>query len=251
MGGAIRLGMSDDLETTEAPLELVRALMNRVRRIAFRMKQRLPSYIDANDLVSAGYVGLTKALANWDADDQGGFEAYAIQRATGAILDELRANDQLTRAGRRLASELASAENRLSQELGHEPGSDEMARALHMTPLELATARVRTERLGRASLSVVGVAAPSKEEPERALQRRQRDEKLEAGMQELPERLRSVLDMACQEDLTLREIGMRLGVTEARACQLRKEAVSRLRQYCTDTILPPTRGPTPGYHIAA
>ena len=189
----------------------------------------------------------------------------ALTRDDAAILEQVARTDRDIGV-RRIAiekidtpdilAELASAETRLSQELGHEPGSDEMARALHMTPLELATARVRTERLGRASLSVVGVAAPSKEEPERALQRRQRDEKLQAGMQALPHRLRSVLDMACQEDLTLREIGVRLGVTEARACQLRKEAVSRLRRYCTDTILPPTilpptRGPTPGYHIAA
>jgi RNA polymerase sigma factor for flagellar operon FliA len=165
------------------------------------------------------------------------------------MLDELRGNDQLTRGARRLASELGCVETRLTHELGRKPESDEMARALGMSPASLMAARMRTESFDRVSLSVVDFAPNSEvgfEEPEYALDRCQRERKLKLAMDKLPERLRNILTLCC-EGLTLREIGVRLGVTEARVCQLRKEALTMLRRHCSDTVLPPA----PSYEWAA
>jgi RNA polymerase sigma factor FliA len=237
--------MSFELEANDLPDHLLQSLMTRVRRIAFRMKQRLPAHIDVNDLISAGYLGLTQALANWQGGEQGAFEAYSVRRATGAMVDELRGNDQLTRGARRLAGELLDAENRLAHSLGRKPDADEIAHALGMSQAALIAARLRTKRYDRVSLTAMDGSLPQSliaEEPEILLDRNQREKKLQAGMDQLPERLRNILTMCCDEGLTLREIGLRLGVTEARVCQLRKEAVARLRRHCQDTVFPPAIG---------
>jgi RNA polymerase sigma factor for flagellar operon FliA len=170
------------------------------------------------------------------------------------MLDELRGNDQLTRGARRLAGELVEAENRLANELGRKPEADEVANALGMSHASLIAARLRTKRYDRVSLTAMDGAVPHglmAEEPELLLDRNQREKKLQAGMDQLPERLRNILHMCCDEGLTLREIGVRLGVTEARVCQLRKEAVARLRRHCSDTVFPPAPAPVPSYEYAA
>jgi RNA polymerase sigma factor FliA len=221
---------------------IVHELIPRVRRVAHRMKRRLPSHVDVDDLIGAGLLGLAQAHAHWKGGEPGAFIAYAMQRAMGAMLDELRRTDQLTRAQRRLAARLVEAEQRLSQSLGRQPEVQELASAVGMSPSEVQTARASTARLNRVSLSATeGVVAVDTlgAGPEGALQEAQRTHKVRLALGRLPGRLRTVVDLSCTERLTLREIGQRLGVTEARVCQLRKEAVSQLRRSCSDTILPP------------
>jgi RNA polymerase sigma factor for flagellar operon FliA len=206
------------------------------------MKRRLPGHVDVDDLIGAGLLGLAQAHAHWQSGDPGAFVAYALQRAMGAMLDELRRGDQLTRAQRRLAARLFEAEHRLSQSLGRQPETQEIGNAVGMTSTEVQIARTRTTRYNRVSLSATECVIPGETdtpEPETALQEAQRTQKLRVALERLPGRLRTVVDLSCGEELTLREIGERLGVTEARVCQLRKEAVTQLRRSCSDTILPP------------
>jgi RNA polymerase sigma factor FliA len=226
----------------------VEELIPRVRRIAYRMKRRLPPHVDVDDLIGAGLLGLAQARAHWQSGDRGAFVAYAIQRAMGSMLDELRKGDQLTRSQRRLAAILFEAEQRLSHTLGRPPELQELASAVGMSPAEVHDARTRTRRRDRVSVSAsegMPTLETSRPGPEAALDQAQRARKLRVAFDQLPDRLRAVVDLSCTEQLTLREIGERLGVTEARVCQLRKEAVTQLRRSCAETILPPARGDGP------
>jgi RNA polymerase sigma factor for flagellar operon FliA len=204
--------------------------------MAGRLKQRLPPHVDLDDLIAAGNLGLAQALANGQVGEPGAFEAYALQRASGAMLDELRGNDQLTRGQRRLAKRLAQIEKGLAQQLGRQPASEEIAEALGMSAGDLAEARRRTARHDHVSISVAEThtLSHSSIRPDAMLDAVRRAEKLRGAMTQLPGRLKVVVDLSCGEELTLREIGKRLGVTEARVCQLRQEAVRRLRTSCNE-----------------
>lgn len=227
--------------TTEQPRDLT-SLCAMVRAAAFRLKRRLPAHIEVEELIGAGNLGLAKALANWKGGEPSLFDGYALRCAVGAMLDELRAADPLTRTERGLAANLAATERKLTRRLGRQPETEELAAELGISPAELAVLRSRTTRTGRVSMgagdSLLPVASPALH-PEAELEEHQRALRFRTALEVLPDRLRTVLDLSCGDDLTLREIGARLGVTEARVCQLRKEAVTRLRVSCRDTQLPP------------
>lgn len=236
--------MTDDRSRDQARNQIqIAALVESVRKVAARLKRRLPPHIELDDLISAGHLGLARALATGRVEDPNAFEAYALQRATGAMLDELRGHDQLTRGQRRLAKRLARVEAGLGQRFGRKPETEEIAEELGISSADLAAARHRTARHDRVSLSVAESHTPSRASvaPDAMLDAVRRAEKLRGALAELPGRLKTVVDLSCGEELTLREIGERLGVTEARVCQLRKEAVSRLRSRCAEPTLPPAR----------
>jgi RNA polymerase sigma factor FliA len=229
------------MTSSARPVEPVDRLVSRVHAIAARMKRRLPRHIELDDLVGAGCLGLAQAIAHWRGGEPAAFEAYSLQRATGAMLDELRGHDQLTRAQRQLAGKLVATERRLANQLGRKPELEEVASAIGMSANSLHAARQKTTRYDRVSISATDGREPTTHfsAPDTVLENAQREAKLSTALGRLPDRLRTVVDLSCTEDLTLKEIGHRLGVTEARACQLRKEAVTRLRHGCRDTILPP------------
>lgn len=213
---------------------VVSGLIERVRKMAARMKKRLPPHVDQDDLEAAGFLGLAQALSHGQLADPSAFEAYAMQRAMGAMLDELRGSDQLTRGQRRLAKRLTEVEKTLAQSLGRRAEPEEIAGELGISMADLDIARVRTARQDRVSLSVAESHTPSHPtlRPDAMLDAVRQAERLRGALAELPGRLQVIVDLSCGEELTLREIGQRLGVTEARVCQLRQEAVRRLRTRC-------------------
>jgi RNA polymerase sigma factor for flagellar operon FliA len=208
-------------------------LFVKVRGLAGRLKRRVPGHVEYDDLVSAGLLGVTRALAYGYVDDPAAFQSYALRCAAGAMLDELRGNDPLTRGQRHLARRLAGAERALSQELGREPEGHEVASAMGFSDNELAEARQSAARRDRVSLSAVESASShASARPDALLVAAREAESLQNARTNLPSRLKTVLDLSTEADLTLREIGQRLGVTEGRVCQLRKEAVRQLRADC-------------------
>ncbi|MBK7584612.1 MAG: sigma-70 family RNA polymerase sigma factor [Myxococcales bacterium] len=220
----------------------IQRLCAQARGAAFRLKRRLPAHVEVDDLISAGNLGISRALVNWRSGEPAAFEAYAMRCAVGAMLEELRSADPLTRKQRRIAAALNRAEATLCQALGRPPEPDELAQELGVSDDALSRMRVRSTRFGKVSLSqtesIYPVQCP-RLHPEAELVESERVEKLFAAIDELPERLQTILKLSCGEDLTLREIGSRLGVTEARICQLRKSALAQLRETCRDTVLPP------------
>jgi RNA polymerase sigma factor for flagellar operon FliA len=228
---------SNRLPEGPLPRRLADRYMSIVRRHAYRLARRLPSHVHVEDLMGAGFVGLADALNKYDRSGPDRFEAYADCRIRGAMLDELRSYDPLSRDLRDLNNRIVQAVRSLTAELGRPPEEIEIAKKLE---LPVAAFRERLAKLsfgGLVSLDTTGgdgvegleLSDEASEAADHQLLRTERRERLSDAVCQLPERLQSLLRLYYEQDYTLREIGDMLGVTESRACQLHAEAIVRLR----------------------
>jgi RNA polymerase sigma factor for flagellar operon FliA len=211
--------------------ELIQRGLPIVRRLAFRLARRLPPNVDVGDLIGAGTEGLLKAIESYDASHAARFETYAESRVRGAILDELRGQDALTRHGRRQFGEVTRAIRKLESRLGRVPEEQEVAQELN---IDLAAYHKLTEHLSRApALANLGAIDPDdvagEESTSREIETRQLKGQLVDAVKKLPERTQTVVALYYQEECTLAEIGEILGVTESRVCQILGDATARLR----------------------
>ena len=212
-----------------------------VKNIAERMAMRLPAHVDRDDLVSAGTMGLISAVERFDKERNVQFEVFARYRIRGAILDELRSRDMLSRSSRNKDSRLEKAFSILRNELGREPSEDEVAEFMELSMEEyyalLDDARGLsllssddlppdyTERYAQSEvLEKIG-----QENPYAVLKQKEIKQVLKDAIESLPEKEGVVLSLYYYEELTLKEIGLTLGLTESRICQIHARAVIRLR----------------------
>ena len=210
-----------------------------VRTIAARMAQRFPAH-DADDFANVGVIGLIDAIDRFDASRGVPFRAYAEIRIRGAIVDALREDDWAPRTLRRSSSQLAETKNRLGHRLGREPTREEMA-----DELGISTEAYDKKRADSTAHRVVSLDAPTTEDSDARLVDQvpgeagtplelhllsERNERLDAAIQRLPERERAVVSGYYLGGRSLKEIGVTLGVTESRACQLHGQAIQRLRR---------------------
>lgn len=231
--------------------ELIRAGLPLVRRMAFRMARRLPPNVDVNDLIGAGTEGLLKAVQYYDAERYPQFEPYAKTRIRGAILDELRANDSLTRYGRSRMAEITNTIKELQHRLGRQPAEDEIAAKMGI-PLEQYQRLTGDLMRGPTLQGLSSVAADDAESgtatPDAVLLDTDLKRRLAEAMGKLTQRTQQVLALYYQEECTQAEIGQILGVTESRVCQILGEATARLRAMLDDGPGVPER--TPGKNRA-
>ncbi len=206
-----------------------RELMYRVRRVALRVARRVPRHVDRDEIVSAGYLGLAEALGKLGPEEDPTFERYAMLRARGAILDYLRSCDLLTRGERAAVRRLTEAVRRLTFALGRLP-SDEEFESASRTAGSTNVLRWPVNVPQHDHLLVVD-ELPCGDGfcPEVLMIARRDADSLRRAMNILPQRLRRVLELLYFDDACLREIGMALGVSESRVCQLRQEAIFELR----------------------
>jgi RNA polymerase sigma factor for flagellar operon FliA len=209
-----------------------------VRRLAHQMISRLPANVELNDLIQVGMIGLADALSKYDNREDVLFETFAVQRIRGAMLDELRQNDYLSRGTRKAQRTIESAIDTLEQKLFRTPTDHEMADQLNLSLEEYQKMRSVTRVLYFEDLHydnntdqdfldsfIVG------EETDSAFSNLQ-NERFEAALEKeielLPDRERSVMKKYYDDDLTFKEIGTIFGVSESRAYQLHNQAVKRL-----------------------
>jgi RNA polymerase sigma factor for flagellar operon FliA len=218
------------------PRHLADRFMGIVRRHAYRLARRLPAHIGVDDLIGAGCVGLADALKKFDRKSGDRFETYAECRIRGAMIDELRSNDFLSRDLRDLNKRVVATVRSLTAELGRPPEEVEIAQRLKVTVAVFREQLAKLSIGGMVSLDTSGessegfeVGDHGRENPEEASVRAEWRRRLSDAVEGLPERLQLLLQLYYQHDCTLREIGERLGVTESRACQLHAEAIVRLR----------------------
>jgi RNA polymerase sigma factor FliA len=230
------------------PYDLARRMIPTIHRIAHQLARRLPRHINIDDLVSAGYEGLVTAYTRFDPARGEGFEAYAEFRIRGAMLDDLRANDPLSRDQRAHANKIAAMTHALRARLGRAPASDEIAAELGIT-LEVywqqltASATDVSTSLDREDGfdAFFQVRDPHVEATDEHLCRKELKRAIHCAIDALPERLQRVIELHYGEGLTLREIGELFNVTESRVCQLRSEAIRLLRERCEEHTCPTDR----------
>jgi RNA polymerase sigma factor FliA len=202
-----------------------------VRRIAMRLIRSLPSSIALDDIISAGWVGLSEALQRCPPDmSDNDLEAYASYRVRGAILDYLRSLDPLTRKLRGASRKITQTVVALTQQLGRLPDEEETAAGLGVT---LDAYHELLREIGEAGFARLDIdmVEPSSHDPspEALVLKRDMASRIATAISQLPERLQLVLGLHYQEECTLREIGAVLGVSESRACQLHAEAIQLVR----------------------
>jgi len=207
-----------------------------VRRVARRVGTRLPAHVDLADLAQVGVFGLIEALERYEPAVGADFEAFAAFRIRGAMLDELRSQDWVPRAVR----ELERTRHALEVRLGRRVTARELADELGIPPAELRATpcRVRLVSLDavdpgareRGGIRLVADTLVEQDsDPGIAVEDQAMAELLAACLARQPGREQDIPRMYYARDLTLAEIGRRLGITESRVCQLRARAVSRLR----------------------
>ncbi len=214
----------------------------RIQKLARAMARRLPPHVPLDDLISAGALGLLDAARRYDPNVCERFEAYAEHRIRGAMLDELRSHDSLSRDLRSRSRRREEAIARLERKNGCAPASEDIAEELGIELEEYERLMGRVHRgtvLNAEALTRDGSGAQAFEDsaipdPFRVAAAREVRDLLTRALDALPERLNLVASMYYREGYKLSEIGAKLGVTEARACQLRGEAVRRLRDIMTN-----------------
>jgi RNA polymerase sigma factor for flagellar operon FliA len=210
--------------------------------MAVRLRHRLPPYVSVDDLVGAGFVGLILAYGRYDPARCDQFEGYAKWRIRGAMLDEIRSYDHLSRDLRAFATRMNAATRRLQTKLGRPPTEAEVADDLGLSIDTLRTCAAVIALGPAVSIDAVHGDDGSPAEPfdpwavtaEEKLARSEARRSISAAVEALPARLREVLQLYYGEEQTLRHIGDQFGVTESRACQLRAEAIARLRAASAD-----------------
>ena len=226
--------LRDRLIVTYAPL---------VKYVAGRLGSGLPAHVEEADLVSYGLLGLIGAIERYEPDRDIKFETYAMSRIRGAILDELRSLDWVPRSVRSRAREIERAITALEAKLGRAPTDEEIAGKVGISTDELEESLADIARSSIGALDELWTVSgdgdqvslldtledPESVRPADALDETELRETLADAIARLPEREKVVITLYYYEELTLREIGEVLGVTESRISQLHTKAVLRLK----------------------
>jgi RNA polymerase sigma factor FliA len=224
--------------------QLVLAFSPLVKYVAGRMSSGLPAHVEEADLISYGLLGLISAIERFDPGREIKFETFAMTRIKGSIIDELRSLDWVPRSVRAKAREIEKANAKLEHQLHRAPTDAEVAAELDMSVEDFQDALTRISNssvialdelwtLSDASGDQVSlldtIQDPDAVDPAHAMDATETKDRLADAIARLPEREKLVVALYYYENLTLREIGEVLGVTESRISQLHTKAVLRLR----------------------
>jgi RNA polymerase sigma factor for flagellar operon FliA len=224
-----------------------------VKYVAGRIGSSLPPHVEEGDLVSYGLLGLIGAVERYDPERDVKFETYAIPRIRGSIIDELRALDWVPRSVRSRAREIERAIASLESGSGRAPSDEEIAAKVGISLDELEGSLVD---IGRSSIGALDelwsisaegdelslldtIEDPHSVRPADALDEVAQRELLGEAISNLPDRERVVITLYHYDELTLREIGEVLGVTESRVSQLHTKAILRLKSRLAGAVAGP------------
>ena len=211
-----------------------------VRRLAHQMIAKLPANVQIDDLIQVGMIGLHDAMSRFDPAQGVQFETFATQRIRGAMLDDLRSGDWMSRGDRKQQRQIEAAVHKLEQQYGRAPAESEIAKemGLSLGDYQDVLTKVRGTQLvyledmtgddGDQGFLDRHVADASSD-PLSMLNDQRMREALVDAIKLLPEREQYVMSMYYEHDMNLKEIAAVLKVTESRVCQLDSQSIARLR----------------------
>jgi len=220
--------------------QLITEYLPYVKRIVHRIAVHLPSTIDIDDLMNVGVIGLIQAVDRYDPGRDNKFMTYAVFRIKGAVLSELRSRDFLSRSNRRKIRDLENACLKLEQKLGREVDDGEVAQELGIAVDQV----YRTKQMSSISfISFEELGFSSRDEKEKLLsylidnddnaltlaRLKELKEAVARAIEQLPEKEKLVISLYYLEELTMKETGKVLSITESRVSQIHSQAILRLR----------------------
>jgi RNA polymerase sigma factor for flagellar operon FliA len=213
-----------------------------VRRVAYRMARRLPRYVDVEDLVNIGMIGLIDAVDRFEPGRAASFSAYARIRVQGAIVVVMPKNDWVPRSVRDRAGRIELARRDLTESLGRKPSHSELAAKMEITVTRLEellrTADIRvlvSMEDGNEDENTIGDSlTDSEQDVDDEITRALFGEKIREVLATLPERECLIVEMYYYRDFTFKEIAGILGVTESRVSQLHSRMKRRVREQVVD-----------------
>jgi RNA polymerase sigma factor FliA len=213
-----------------------------IKYTAYRLGQRLPPQLSVNDLVSIGIMGLLDALQRY-AEGRVKIKTFVEYRIKGAMLDELRSHDGVSRSLKNKINQIKNAYRKLEKELGRLPDEEEVAKSLNITLdnyyriLQTANNAVvfsfedfRGKMKEDSEIDIMEcIPDPTMKTPLELVEENSAKEALAHLINELPEKEKLILSLYYWEELTLKEIGKVMNLTEGRVCQLHSQALIRLK----------------------
>jgi len=219
-----------------------------VKYVAGKVAASMPNTVEFEDLVGFGVFGLLDAIEKFDPDKNVKFKTYAVTRIRGAIFDELRSIDWVPRSVRQKTKEIEDAVVSLEAKLGRPASDQEIATSLGVSEDDFMKTMLKISSTSVLSLNDVwysgddadkisigeSIESPSSMNPDSTVEREEVKRVIVQAISELPEKEKKVLVLYYYEDLTLKEIGQVLDVTESRVSQLHTKAILRLRAKLTN-----------------
>ena len=214
--------------------ELVLAHLGLVKRVAIHLKARVPAFMELDELIQVGMLGLLEASKAYDPAKGVEFENFAHSRVRGAMLDEVRRLSFLPRSAVAFNKEHNEGVHVLASELGRNPTESEIAEFMGKDLEEFQRERGKARRFETYSLEVVteevmGIADDASHQPDVMVEEAEFMDAVTAAIGELPEREQTVMQLYYVEELNLKEIGEVLGVSESRISQILSSVVKKLR----------------------
>ena len=214
---------------------LIMAHMPMVKRVAVHLKARIPPFMELDELVQVGMVGLIEAARSFDPTKGHEFEHYALSRVRGAILDEVRRQSFLPRSAVAFNKTENEAVHALGAELGRSPTQAELAEYMGKDIDEFQKERGQAKRFETFSMEVVNdevmrMPAEHAQRPDVMVEEAEFMQAVVQAIGDLPEREQMVMSLYYVEELNLKEIGEVLGVSESRVSQILSTVVKKLRQ---------------------
>ena len=220
---------------------LIRQYQPLVRKLAFHMMAKLPANVEVDDLIQVGLIGLTEALSRFEATQGVQFETFATQRIRGAMLDELRENDWVSRSTRKNQRDIEESMRRLEHRLGRSPLESEIAADMGISLEDYQS--MLTKVRGSQLIYLEDMTNNSDDEdgfldrhmgdpnadPVNILSDQRLRQALVEAIKNLPEREQHIMSLYYEQDMNLKEIAAVLKVTESRVCQLHSQSIARLR----------------------
>jgi RNA polymerase sigma factor, fliA/whiG family len=210
-----------------------------VRYAVGRVKVSLPATISIEDIAGYGVEGLINAIERFSPQKNTRFETYALIRIRGSILDRIRSQDFLPRSVRKKIKDIKQAAEILKQQLGRTPTTTEIANYLDMEPEKVSqimsedvvvTSIYDKRGSSEDSMEIIDTIEDSnKLNPQEQMEEKNVKTDLQRALQRLPERERVLMVLYYQENMTMKEIGETLGMSESRVCQLHAQSIMKLK----------------------